>query len=131
MANVANSTWTPTLLGGSVAGATTYQTQIGHYSRIGNLIIASCILQVLTATGTGDVHIGGLPLPIGQYCSCATQWGGNGWTWPAGCTSLSLEGAPGESFVIAKVSGTGQNAANMQMANATLTVIFTLSYLAT
>lgn len=125
----ATGSWTPTITGGTIAGATTYATQLGGYTRIGNVVTVSCILQISAATGTGDAQISGLPFTIGQMCSCATQWGGAGWTWPAGRTSLNLEAIVGSTTMIAKCSGTATGAATMQMANASLTIAFSLTYL--
>jgi len=56
-------TWTPVYSGstGSI-GATAYSTQIGHYTKIGNIVFASGTI-ILTNNGdwTGSVYITGLP----------------------------------------------------------------------
>lgn len=125
----ANVAWTPTLVGGTVAGATTYVTQTATYTLIGNIVVCQCVLQISAATGTGDVLIGGFPFNFTGLPSAATQWGGAGWTWPVGSTTVSLEGVSGTNHCIVKCSGSTINAANMQMANASLSVAFTIAYL--
>lgn len=54
----AYSTWTPTMVGGATAGTTTYAAngQIGNYTRIGALIIASALVSWTGATGTGTMR---------------------------------------------------------------------------
>lgn len=53
--------YTPTYLGASTAGTTTYTTQEGYYYRIGDIIFAQLNLTWTNATGTGFVRLGGLP----------------------------------------------------------------------
>lgn len=62
--NYAEGTWTPTFTGGSVAGTTTYTTQVGQYTRIGRLCICSVSVAWSNATGTGIGVIGGLPFTV-------------------------------------------------------------------
>lgn len=64
---VETGTFTPTYLGATTPGSTTYVTQAGSYTRIGNIVIAFVDLQWSAATGTGNVKIGGLP-----YAASAT-----------------------------------------------------------
>ncbi len=49
--------YTPTYLGASVAGATTYTTQVGFYTRFGRLIIFNGRVIWTAATGTGTAVI--------------------------------------------------------------------------
>lgn len=57
----AKNTFTPTYTGATTAGTTTYTTQVGAYTRIGRVVIATLNLTWTAATGTGAVRIGGLP----------------------------------------------------------------------
>lgn len=50
-------TYTPTYLGQTTPGATTYTTQVGFYTRIGNLVFFNGRLDWTAATGTGAVNI--------------------------------------------------------------------------
>lgn len=51
----------PTYTGLTTAGVTTYTTQVGAYTRIGNVVVAQAYLVWTAATGTGFVRLGGLP----------------------------------------------------------------------
>lgn len=61
-ANSGGVTWTPTLTFGGATTGVTYQTQVGRYTRVGNMVFATCYF-VLTSKGTatGNVKITGLP----------------------------------------------------------------------
>jgi hypothetical protein len=48
--------FTPTYLGGTTAGVTTYTTQWGAWVRIGPIVIATATIQWSAATGTGDAQ---------------------------------------------------------------------------
>ena len=54
-------TWTPVVSGGTVAGTGTYTAQAGKYTKIGNLCFLSFYVSWTAHTGTGELHIGGLP----------------------------------------------------------------------
>ena len=54
-------TWTPTIYGSSTAGTGTYGYQNGIYTKVGNLVVFSCYVQVTNHTGTGYMHLTGLP----------------------------------------------------------------------
>jgi hypothetical protein len=125
--NYASGSWTPTL-DGATPGATAYSTQNGQYFTMGKLVIVSCILQTTSSTGTGDAQIGGFPFPFASACSAATQFDAN-WAWPAGTTSITLEGASTTSFVIIKASGSSHAAGNMQMTNAATAIAFSMAYI--
>lgn len=57
MVKYATGTWTPTYLGLSTAGTTTYTTQQGNYVQIGRMVVASFELTWTNATGTGSAAI--------------------------------------------------------------------------
>ena len=55
-------TWTPTLTASVTNPSATYAFQIGRYTKIGNLVQVSCILETSTKSGgSGDLKISGLP----------------------------------------------------------------------
>jgi hypothetical protein len=54
-------TFTPTYLGETTAGTTTYTRQIGRYTKIGRLVYVMISINITNATGTGNAIIGGLP----------------------------------------------------------------------
>ena len=54
-------TWTPTIVGSSTAGTTTYSFQAGKYTKVGNLVTISCNVLWTSATGTGSLLLAGFP----------------------------------------------------------------------
>lgn len=50
-------TWTPTALGATTAGTTTYAAQFGTYTKIGNIVHATFNVGYSATTGTGDLII--------------------------------------------------------------------------
>jgi hypothetical protein len=54
-------TFTPTSLGDSTAGAGTYTSQIGSYTKIGRTVNFNIVVAWTAHTGTGNLRIGGLP----------------------------------------------------------------------
>lgn len=57
----AQGTYSPTYLGGTTAGATTYTLQQGAWTRIGNVVIVTGTVIWTAATGTGNAQVS-LPL---------------------------------------------------------------------
>lgn len=57
--NYDKGSYTPTYLGGTTAGATTYAAngQVGHWVRVGVLVFFYGRIQWTAATGTGDAQI--------------------------------------------------------------------------
>lgn len=56
------TSFTPTMAGTTTAGAGTYTTQTGWYSRIGDLVYFSINLTWTAHTGTGNIKLTGLPV---------------------------------------------------------------------
>ena len=54
-------TWTPTVIGTTVAGTASYTTQTGVYTKIGQLVSVSCRVDYSGGTGLGNLRISGLP----------------------------------------------------------------------
>ncbi len=52
------ATYTPTVVGGSTAGVTTYSLQQGAYTRIGALVLYTLTVVWTNATGTGEARFG-------------------------------------------------------------------------
>jgi hypothetical protein len=92
-------TWTPTYIGNSTAGTTSYSSQVGWYTKIGNLVTVGFYLNFSSATGTGNVNIGGLPFLSGSgstYMTGALMTGNI--DWPNGYTMATLYKLPGTSY---------------------------------
>ena len=60
-------TWTPTVQGTSTAGAATYTTRVGRYTKIGNTVNVMCSLGWSAHTGSGDTVVAGLPFTSATY----------------------------------------------------------------
>jgi hypothetical protein len=56
-------TWTPTAVGQTSAGTTTYVGRTGTYTKIGNSVNATGYVEISAMTGTGDLRIS-LPFAI-------------------------------------------------------------------
>lgn len=61
LADYEQGTFTPALEGTSTAGIGTYTTQLGMYTKIGNVVHFKISLNWSAHTGTGDMKIVGLP----------------------------------------------------------------------
>ena len=59
-------TWTPVLsTTGTAPTISGYAAQTGRYTRVGNLVTVSCYIRAtVTAIGTGDVQVTGLPFTV-------------------------------------------------------------------
>ena len=53
--------WTPTIIGGSTAGTATYNAQRGRYTKIGNRVFVTCVVDYTSGNGTGALIVTGLP----------------------------------------------------------------------
>lgn len=60
----AEGTFTPTAVGATTAGTTNYNVQNGYYTKIGNIVFLTFVLQASSATGTGDLLLGGFPFTV-------------------------------------------------------------------
>lgn len=128
---VGSTSFTPTLVGGSTAGTTSYSTQAGSYVKVGGLVFVQGNIVITSATGTGSATIGGLPFtinasnpnPIGTI-----NLGGAGWAWPASMTMMSLSGQPNTVTAIPVGSGSSAATSSLQMSNAALTLRFSMVY---
>ena len=54
-------TWTALIEGTSSAGTATYVTNVGNYTRVGRLVVATNMLIWNSGNGTGDLKVSGLP----------------------------------------------------------------------
>jgi len=85
-------TFTPTAFGNSTAGTTTYASQTGSYTKVGDTVHVNIYISWTAMTGTGDLRIGGLPFTsssASNYFSTGTIVPLLGFTWPSGATQLN------------------------------------------
>jgi len=131
IANYQNDVWTPTVIGGTSPGVTVYGVQFGYFVRLAAVIQVEFTVTVSSATGTGNIVIGGLPFPINVQAS------GNvigsvilvsALTWPVGTTSIALLGSPGNSFLNIWASGSGVAGSPIQMANTAMNIQGSIVY---
>ena len=54
-------TFTPTIVGTTLAGAGTYTAQVGRYTKVGNLVRFQVFITWSAHTGTGNMRVAGLP----------------------------------------------------------------------
>jgi hypothetical protein len=130
LANYILGTFTPTFVGGSVAGTTTYTVQNGYYVRVGSMVQIQANVQASAATGTGSVILGGLPFTVKNQTN-GNAYGAfvdasSGSTWPVGSTSLAVKGAVNTATGSIYVSGTGVAGGFLQMFNGTTDYEYTL-----
>lgn len=133
LSNYTEGTWTPTMVGNSTAGTTTYTVQQGYYTRIGNMVTIWGNVQGSAATGTGTAIFGGFPFTIKNQSNYApagsvSSSSAAGWAWPVGSTSLVFIGTSNTLTGFIYVSGTAGANNFLQMANAAFSYQFTLSY---
>lgn len=115
---VESGTWTPTIIGSTVAGNNTYATRVGRYYKIGKLVRASFFIQLSAkdAAMAGNIRIGGLPFTV---IMDAYERGGltisqMGFIdFPANYTQLSGEPYYGSSLILLSLLGSGQPIASI------------------
>ncbi|MGK5595690.1 MAG: beta strand repeat-containing protein [Parachlamydiaceae bacterium] len=126
-------TFTPTLIGQTTAGTTTYTAQNGYYTRIGNQVTIWGSVQGSAATGTGNALLGGFPFtiknqtngaPVGTFIHANSS----SWTYPTNTTQANVSGIFNSTTANIYCSGSGGAVGLLQMANSTFTMFFTLTY---
>lgn len=126
----AEGTFTPTV-DGAVSGTTTYTTQVGAYTRIGNIVYVQAFITISAATGTGALRIGALPFTVknttNAFATGATSISG-AWVWPAGTTMGAFLPVPNATFGVIQCSGSAVTAANLAMTNAAATFVVAAVY---
>ena len=133
LTHYSTGTFVPTMVGGTVAGATTYTVQQGYYTRIGNQVTVWGYVAGTAATGTGDALFGALPFTIKNQTNYAIigsvlMSNAAGWTFPAGTSSLCFTGVSNSTTAKIFVSGSAGASAFLQMANAAFTFQYSLTY---
>ena len=67
-------TFTPTVIGGTIAGTATYSAQVGSYTKVGRVVQFSIDIAYTGGSGTGSLRVDGLPfqnsnnlVPVSTY----------------------------------------------------------------
>lgn len=132
LSNYTVGTFTPTAIGGTTAGTTTYTNQTGYYIRVGNLVTVQASVAGSAATGTGFLTLGGLPFTIKNQAN-GNAYGSVinasvGQTWPVGTTSLALSGLINTTTAFIYCSGTGTSGSFQPIENIVFNYQYTLTY---
>jgi len=131
LSSYTEGTFTPTLVGSTVAGVTTYFSQNGYYRRIGNLVVAQGAIISTASTGTGFIALGALPFTSKNQTN-GSAYGSlifaNSATWPAGRTSITLSISPNTAVANIFASGTAVNGDYISIANTIYNIQYTISY---
>ena len=120
-------TFTPTVVGASTAGSTTYTNQFGRYVKIGSLVYVQINIQVTAMTGTGALRFG-LPFTVasGDPRGVGTAMSdGLDWSTGTSLVCLTLVGASTCRFF---TSGDNISWAEVQVENATWEVFINVCY---
>jgi hypothetical protein len=106
-------TFTPTIVGMTVAGAGTYTSQVGRYTRVGNRVFYQVYLVWTAHTGTGNLQINGLPFtPSGSASSAAQSVLSHNVAMTAGCIMQCFI-VGGTASISLRQSPTGGGAVNL------------------
>lgn len=75
-------TWTPTFsTTGTNYSTLTYSVQLGHYTKVGNMVTFWGWLETATvAGGSGSVQIGGLPFTTAFQATLSNNWSNGAWS---------------------------------------------------
>ncbi len=123
---------TPSITGSTTAGTIGYDNQIGKYTKIGNIVTVSCIVDtgVVTTAPTGNLRVSGLPFSA----SASDEFIGavviQGIPFPASTSTVSVASVSSQSYVEFYGSGSNVSAARVQADNLATDdyVRFTLTY---
>jgi hypothetical protein len=79
LADYEEGTWTPVFVGTSSNGTYVYSTQVGRYTKVGNLVtvFGHLVISSITTAATGIMRIGGLPFTtssVNVYAAATVGW---------------------------------------------------------
>jgi hypothetical protein len=119
LSTYAEGTFTPTMTGNSSAGTTTYSSQTGFYTRIGNIVYYLGITTGSAATGTGAIKYAGFPFTIKNQV--ANNYGQvqffSARTWPSSRTMINFLPQINTTFAYIESIGSGQGQTEVTMQN--------------
>jgi hypothetical protein len=120
-------TFTPIAYGLSSAGTTTYNSQVGSYTKIGNLVTVNFNINVASMTGTGALALGGFP-----FTSASNQGGSapvmlENLDWGGG-SYVQMYMGDSRTYAIPYYMTDNSGWSAQQVNNEQFAAIFTLSY---
>jgi hypothetical protein len=129
LADYEEGTFTPTAIGGTTAGTTTYTTQNGNYTKVGNVVTVWGEITVTAATGTGNLRFGGFPFTSGS--SGAPSIGSvqtSSLAWSQAPSSSSLYVNPNAAYAVIYNSIDNGGWGVTAVENGAWSVYYTISY---
>jgi hypothetical protein len=118
-------TFSPAIAGTTVAGTGTYTTQLGRYTKVGNLVTARIYLAWTAHTGTGSISLTGLPFTVAQY-ACGAVWNSN-LALTAG-SILQAYAIPGASSISTEQVPSGGGASSSVPMDTSASLMVTVTY---
>jgi hypothetical protein len=119
-------TYTPTAIGNSSAGTTTYTgSPVGAYTKIGRQVTAKAGLTYSAMTGTGELV---LNLPFTSDAEYIGSVMTNGMNWPAGALSMTLYTVTSTATARVFFSGDDNAWQVQQCVNESTSIQFTVTY---
>jgi hypothetical protein len=123
-------TFTPTVFGVTSAGTGTYSSQVGRYTKVGNLVTVQVYLNWSAHTGTGNMRFGGLPF------SASSDAGSNSAVAVGFVNNISLTAgnvltaftSVSNSFIDVFQTPTGGGTSNTVPIDTSAEIIYTVSY---
>ena len=114
LSDYSTGTWTPTFAGSSTVGLYAYTYNVGSYTKLGRVIIASYSISGLSNTTppTGNISINGLPFTSSTSSNdfAGTLVGAyQGFTLATGYTLMGGFASPGATSISLYESGSAQN----------------------
>ena len=122
--------WNPRILGSPTAGTTTHTQQWGSYTKIGTLVTLRGYVNWSSATGSGSLHIYGIPFLNRDHQFDAIAAGpcmNQSITYPSGYTMASMYIPTGSDHIEVYFSGNGVGWDKMDMEGSGA-FIFDISY---
>lgn len=129
-----STSWTPTMTFATPGDLSiVYTTQVGTYSRIGNIVYLTFILAFTPTftTASGSFQVTGLPFTIGASCVGTVQYQTS--AFPAGTTYIYLRGTAAQSLLTINASGSSTSTTAMTTTQVTtgaaVTMLGTITHL--
>ena len=123
-------TFTPTVVGATIAGVGTYTQNAGFYTKVGNLVTASVFLGWTAHTGTGIMYFGGLPFTtssgFNSYGAASISYVNNITLTASNVMNLLVP--PAQSFLESYQYPVGGGAATVVPIDVAGSIIYTVTY---
>ena len=123
----AEGTFTPTIYGTTTAGTGTYTSQLGYYTRIGQVCFFHVALVITAHTGSGNMRIGGLPftsMNVASIYSCVSVGSVSAMTLPADTALVARVGINDTYIFLQTLSTAGGDTTGAALALDTACSIF-------